>query len=138
MRWSDVTTAPTDRKLREFAAMGAIVLAALAGWQMTAHGGLSLAAGYAAAAVMIGMIGWARPRWLAPVFTGCMIITFPLAWLISLLVVAAIFYGLITPLGLLFRRLGRDPLDRAWRGRQDSYWKEKPAAQSHERYLRQF
>jgi len=138
MRWSDVTTAPTDRKLREFAAIAAIVLAALAGWQMAARDGLFLAAGYVAAAAIVGLIGLARPRWLAPLFSLWMIIAFPLAWLVSLLVLAAIFYGLITPLGLLFRLLGRDPLDRAWRGGHDSYWKEKPAPQSPERYLRQF
>jgi Saxitoxin biosynthesis operon protein SxtJ len=138
MRWSDVTTAPTDRKLREFAATGTIVLAALAGWQMTAQGGLFFVAGYVAAAAIVGLIGLARPRWLAPLFTLWMIIAFPLAWLVSLLVLAAIFYGLITPLGLLFRLLGRDSLDRAWPAPQDSYWKEKPAPESPERYLRQY
>ncbi|MCI0361474.1 MAG: SxtJ family membrane protein [Planctomycetaceae bacterium] len=138
MRWSETIAPPTDRKLREFAIIGAILLAALAAWQWAAGGGLFLTAFCAATAAMVGVIGSARPRWLAPIFTLWMIVAFPLAWLVSLLVLAAIFYGLMTPLGLLFRLLGRDPLDRAWPGGQDSYWKEKPGPQSPERYLRQF
>jgi len=138
MRWSDVTAPPTAHKLRQFAAIGTSVLAMLAIWQIRSSGSLVLAGGYAAAAVLVGGVGFARPQWLAPIFTLWMIIAFPLAWLVSILVLAAIFFGLLTPLGLLFRLLGRDPLDRAWPGREDSYWREKPAADKPERYLRQF
>ena len=138
MRWSDVTAPPTDRMLRQFAAIGAIVLAALAVWQLRSSGSLMLVSSYAIAAVLVGGLGVARPRWLAPIFTLWMIAAFPLAWLVSTIVLAAIFFGLLTPLGLVFRLMGRDPLDRTWPGRQDSYWQEKPAADKTERYLRQF
>ena len=138
MRWSEVTRPPTDRQLRQFAAIAVIVLAALAIWQLAARGSLVVIGCYAASAVIAAAIGLARPRWLATSFTCWMIAAFPLAWLVSNLVLAMIFFGLLTPLGLLFRLLGRDPLDRAWPGRQDSYWQEKPAADKSERYLRQF
>lgn len=138
MRWSDVTAPPTDRKLRQFAVIAAIVLAVLAVWHLSAMGNLLLASGYTCVALLVGAIGLARPRWLAPIFTLWMIAAFPLAWLVSTLVLALIFFGLLTPLGLVFRLLGRDPLDRTWPGRQDSYWQEKPAADKPERYLRQF
>lgn len=138
MRWSDVTSPPTDRKLREFAAASAIVLAVLATWRLLTPGGFALATCFAAAAVVVGLIGVARPHWLAPVFTLSMIVAFPIAWIVSHLVLALIYYGLITPLGLAFRLLGRDALDRAWPGRQDTYWRDKPAADNPERYLKQF
>ena len=138
MRWSDVTVQPTDRKLREFAAASAIVLAILAAWRMLVPGGIALAGACATAATMIGLVGQARPRWLAPVFALWMIVAFPIAWLVSYLVLAVIYFGLITPLGLMFRLFGRDAQGRSWPGRQDSYWRDKPGADNPERYLKQF
>jgi hypothetical protein len=138
MRWSDVTKPPTDRQLRQFAAIAAILLAALAVWQLAARGSLVVIGCYATGAVIATAIGVARPRWLAPSFTFWMIAAFPIAWLVSNVVLAVLFFGLLTPLGLLFRLQGRDPLNRSWPGRHDSYWQEKPAADKPERYLRQF
>ena len=138
MRWSDVTALPTDRKLREFAGSAVIVLAILAAWQLLVPGGIALAGVFAVAAVVVGLIGVARPRWLAPVFTLWMIVAFPIAWLVSYFVLAVIYFGLITPLGLAFRLFGRDAQGRSWPGRQDSYWRNKPAADNPERYLQQF
>ena len=138
MQWSDVTRPPTDRQLRQFAAIAAILLAALAIWQLAARGSLVVIGCYAAGAVIAAAICVARPRWLAPSFTLWMIAAFPVAWLISNVVLAVLFFGLLMPLGLLFRLLGRDPLNRGWPGRQDSYWQKKPTADKPERYLRQF
>jgi saxitoxin biosynthesis operon SxtJ-like protein len=138
MRWSDVTAIPTDRQLRQFAVIGAAALMLLAVWRFSVLGAIILAAGCATAAVVVGLIGLARPRWLAPVFTFWLIVAFPIAWLISHLVLAIIYFGLITPLGLLFRACGRDALDRAWPGRQDTFWRDKPAADQPQRYLRQY
>jgi hypothetical protein len=138
MRWSDVTAPPTDRKLREFAVVAAFILAILAAWRLLVPSGWLLAASYGIGAVIVGLIGLARPRWLAPVFSLWMIIAFPIAWLVSHLVLAVIYYGLITPLGVTFRLFGRDAQDRSWPGRQDTYWRDKPAADNSERYLKQF
>ncbi len=138
MRWSDVTAPPTGRKLREFAGSAVIVLAILAAWRLLAPGGLLLAASYGTAAVIVGLIGVARPRWLSPVFTLWMIVAFPIAWLGSHLLLAVVYFGLITPLGLLFRLVGRDTLDRNWRGQQNSYWRDKPGVDNPERYLKQY
>ncbi len=138
MRWSDATTRPSDRKLREFALTAVIILAILAVWRLLTPGGLELAACYAAAAVVVGAVGAVKPCWLGPIFTLWIIVAFPIAWTVSHLVLAVIYFGLITPLGLAFRLVGRDVLDVAWPGRQDSHWREKPAADKPERYLKQF
>lgn len=137
MRWSDVTSRPSDRKLREFAAASFVVATALAGWQL-AGGKVAVATVLFTAAVLAAGVGYARPRWLAPVFTAAMIVTFPLAWVVSLVVLAIIFYGLFAPLALLFRLLGRDALNRQHRPDQDSYWQVKPTDTNPRRYLRQY
>lgn len=137
MHWSEVTKRPTDRQLREFAAVGALVCSALAVWHVWS-GNLVLAGVLSAVLLSTIAAGIFRPRWLAPVFTAAMIVAFPIAWTVSLLVLAAVFYGLLTPVGLLFRLIGRNTLDRHSDPKQDSYWQEKPAAENPRRYLRQF
>jgi hypothetical protein len=138
MRWSNAIDTPTDRKLREFAFTGAIILAGCAVWRALAPSGIVLPAGLAALALAVSLVGVARPRWLASLYRLAMITAFPLAWLISHLLLAVIYYCLFTPLGLVFRLAGRDALDRAWPASRTSYWREKPRAEDPQRYLRQF
>lgn len=138
MRWSDATTPPTDRKLREFAAVGAVVCGGVAVWNFLARTNVYLGGTFALLALLPVILLIVRPRWLAAIFTIWMIVAFPIAWLSSLVVLATIFFGVVTPLALLLRMLGRDPLDKQPASPQDSYWQEKPAADSPERYLRQY
>ena len=136
-RTADWST-PSTRQLREFAFVGAFVFAVVAAWQEMARGSVALVVANVAAAAVAMSIGLVKPRWLAPIFTTWMILAFPLAWIVSTLLLAIIFYGLIAPLGLWFRLIGRDPLDRRFRSEQDSYWQEKPAAANSRRYFQQF
>ncbi len=48
-------------------------------------------------------------RW---VYIGWMILAFPIGWTVSQVMLAVMFFGLFTPIGLVFRLIGRDPLHR--------------------------
>ena len=137
MRWPDVLARPTDRKLREFAAAAAIMCAVFAFWNGY-QGNLAWMMALAVLAIAVTIIGIRRPRLLAPLFTIAMLATFPIAWAVSWLVLAVLFYGVVTPLGLLLRLLRRDPLKRTIAPNQDSYWEAKSAADSTRRHLRQY
>jgi hypothetical protein len=137
MRWSDITTPPTSRKLREFAAAAAVASLALAAWQAY-RGSLVFAGACLALAVAASACGIWRPRWLAPLLTAAMVLAFPIGWTVSLLVLAVLFYGVVTPIGLALRLFGRDPLNRKLPGPYDSYWEAKPQAENQQRYLRQY
>jgi hypothetical protein len=129
---------PTTRQLYEFAAIGTIVLSGLALWQAGHDKAISFTAIYAVAAVLLGLIGFSKPRWLAPIFATWLYLTSPIAWLASAILLAIVFYGIFTPLGLLFRLIGRKALDRRFRTDQDTYWRVKPAANDISRYFQQF
>ena len=137
MFWSEITARPTDRKLREFAAASAFLCIALAIWQIARGNAWMVGALLLIALAATGMALW-RPRWLGPLFTAALIVTFPLAWAVSLAVLAIAFYGLITPLALFFRLIGRDVLERRPRPDEDSYWQAKPPAERPQRYLQQY
>ncbi|MBW8884770.1 MAG: hypothetical protein JF612_08345, partial [Planctomycetia bacterium] len=128
---------PSMRQLREFAVIGALILAFLTIRELAVD---STAVGIilGVAATFLLLVGWRRPRWLALIFTTWMTITYPMAWLISSLLVAIVYYGLVTPVALVFRLLGRDVLQRSWRPGETSYWQEKPAAEDSRRYLQSF
>lgn len=55
----------------------------------------------------------------------------------SRVVLAAAFFGVVTPIGLVMRLFGRDFLARK-RASKPSYWEPKPAPAGVRSYFRQF
>jgi hypothetical protein len=54
---------------------------------------------------------------------------------LSRLVLCVLFYGVLTPVGLLLRLMGRRPLDTAWKDGRASYWhRARPRGSDLERY----
>jgi len=129
---------PSTRQLREFAFVCAILMVILAIRQLTARPALLLTTTYAAAATTLMWIGSLRPRWLSSIFSAWMTLVSPIAWLTSAALMAIVFYGLITPLALIFRLRGREALDVAFGSDQDSYWQEKRSAKNPRQYTKQF
>ena len=46
------------------------------------------------------------------IYVGWMVLAFPIGWTVSQVMLALMFFGLFTPIGLVFRLIGRDPLQR--------------------------
>lgn len=129
---------PDDRTLRRFAALWLIALGALAAWQHVAHQRTTVAVALAAVAAAVGIAGLARPPLVRPVFLAATLATMPLGWMVSQALLAAIFYGLVTPLGLIGRIAGRDALGRRRRPCAESYWSPKPSPDGAAQYLKQY
>ncbi|MAE75717.1 MAG: hypothetical protein CMJ85_02475 [Planctomycetes bacterium] len=79
--------------------------------------------------VLIGLGVWcgiaALANWNAlikPIYIGMQIIAYPIGLVVSTLLLGLIYYGLFTPVGLLFRVLGRDSMNRKFDPTADSYW----------------
>jgi hypothetical protein len=79
-------------------------------------------------AVLLGgalaLLAVARPVLLVPLHRGWMWVGHGLGWVNTRLLLAAVYFLLMTPLGLLMRLVGRDPLDRRM-GDRTSYWKAR-------------
>jgi hypothetical protein len=136
MHWRDIPFDPPTRTLRVFGFGCAILLAVAALWQVSEHLAVSVALGVLSPAFAIA--AWARPSILRPLFVGWMMAIFPVNWVLSRLLLALIFYGMITPLGLFFRLIGRDSLGRRFQPDQESYWARKPSSDNVDSYLRPF
>jgi hypothetical protein len=133
MRFADIPFQPSTRTLRQFAVLWMAFFTGLAWYH--APGGLAVAL---ALATLLGLVGLIRPGLIRPVFVTWMVLAFPIGWVVSRVVLAALYYGLFTPLAIVFRLAGRDALNRRTRPRGDSYWIPKPAPADVGRYYRQF
>src|SRR5688500_2548041 len=131
MRWSDLQLDPDRKTLRQFAAIWLVFFSGLAIWQGVWRG--YAPAGYVlgAVALAVGVSGLLAPTKIRPVYVAATVLAFPIGWLVSHAILAVLFFGILTPVGMIFRVFGRDPLCRARSAvAPASYWttKRKPAS----------
>jgi hypothetical protein len=111
--------APGKKDLRN---LGLVFLAAL-----SIIGGLLLWKGrgsgpyWIGAGLLFGLWGLVWPAGLKPVYKVWMSLAVVLGFFVSRLLLAIIFYLVVTPIGLIMRLLGKDLLDIKLKDR-DSYW----------------
>ncbi len=72
-----------------------------------------------------------------PMYLGWMRLVFPVGWVLSHLLFGAIYFLILTPIGLTMRLIGHDPLRRRRPSSAVSSWTERPTADP-ARYFRQF
>jgi len=118
---------PTVCQLRTF---GLTSLAALPlATALWTRGSLTAIAWATAGGVVLAALALAWPRSLRPILVAINVATWPLVWIINDLVLLLAFYGVMVPLGLIFRLIGRDALQLKIDRNAESYWqpKEPPA-----------
>ncbi|MCP4611402.1 MAG: hypothetical protein GY845_22040 [Planctomycetes bacterium] len=72
------------------------------------------------------------------IYLGMILLTMPIGWVVSFIVLAVFYYLLLTPLGLFFRLIGRDPLYRRFEPAAKSYWMSRRPPKGLEQYFHQF
>jgi hypothetical protein len=135
LRWSDLPWAPNAGTLRQFAALCSILLFGLAIVFREQH---VLVSALTASALVFPLCALIFPALVRTIFVAWFVLAFPVGWLVSHTILAAIFFGIFTPLGWLFRSIGRDPLALRQASGRETYWTTKPAVIDTSRYLRQF
>ena len=85
-----------------------------------------------------GLLSLVRPEWNRFLFVGLSLVAFPIGFVVSHIILAVLFYGMITPVGIVFRLIGRDPLRRKLDRSATSYWITHKSVESVERYFRQY
>lgn len=126
-----------DRVVRQFGALGALLLGGLAARDFFARADAVRGSWLALAAVTVVVAGWLRPGTIRPVFTAAMAITTPIRIVVSNVLLGVMYYGIFTPLALLFRLIGRDALARRRRAGAATYWVPKPRPADMKSYFRQ-
>jgi hypothetical protein len=133
----DIPWRPAARTLRQFAVLWLLCVGLLA-WRFGVAQGQAPGVVLAALAVGVGVIGWRWPAAVRPLFVALIVLTLPIGWAVSNLLLIVVFYGLFTPIALLFRLLGRDALERRFYPDRDTYWEPKVVTSDPARYFRPF
>ncbi len=111
----------------------------VAGWIVFSRfGSMPAAIGIWIAAVAVPLAGVALPELLRLVYLGMAYAAFPIGYVVSHAVLAAVYYLLILPTGLLMRLCGYDPMQRRLDPNINSYWLERKPADDVNRYFRQY
>ena len=91
------------------------------------------------AAVVVPLIGWLFPRFMRWVFLGMSYLGWPIGFVVSHVVLALVYYLVLTPIGLMTRLFGYDSMKKRFDRETATYWTERPpAATTTKRYFHQF
>jgi hypothetical protein len=133
---------PAPAKLRQFAfvAVPGLPLIAVVVLRIAGHG---WAFGHPAVLAALG-VGILQALALLAGFRGpsralyvvLMLVALPIGFVLSHVLMAAIFYLVITPIGLIFRLLGRDAMCRKKEPGRVSYWTDRGPARSPASYFK--
>ena len=140
MQLSDIPWHPSARMLRQFAGLFVVFCGGLGCWEMLVRNRPLVGMGLAIASAIVGAIGLLAPMMLRPLFVGWIVLVFPVGWVVSRLTLAILFFGLFTPLALIFRLARRDPLALRVGSRRytDTYWESRSDSRDVRAYFRQF
>ncbi len=125
---------PTHRQLRQFGVLCAVALPCVSWlWSLSTMWIVCLSI----AGMLLALLSWWLPIAVAPLFVGVMLITLPIGLVLSEIVLLLVYALVFVPIGIAFRCLGRDRLERRIDRNCDSYWVAKPRPRSLASYYRQ-
>ena len=133
-----INTAPSRRDLAIFGLIW-VVFFGIIGMIVLGHGGSTTAA-YVIWGLAVGVpaLGMLVPGFLRLVYVGMAYLAFPIGFVLSHVILALVYYGVMTPTGLLMRLFGYDPMHRRFDPGAETYWTKGDEEASVERYFRQF
>jgi len=132
-----IHTKPTPRVLRQFAVAWLVFFVVLSVTTLWKRHSVPLSCVFAIVA-LFGIVGIIKPNAIRLPFIFASVVTYPIGWLMSQILLALMFYGVITPIGCLWRIRGRDPLQLRGQPKQSIFWITRTAKPPPQRYLKPF
>lgn len=104
-----------------------ILLAGISFWR-TGQTGLTEKMTLSFGAVLI-VLGGIAPRALRPIYQVWMRLGHLLGWINTRVILAVLFFFVVTPIGLALRLLGKKPFATGFQLKRESYWSARPDEQ---------
>ena len=99
----------TKKQHRSFALMVGSIFVVIGFWPLIRHGeGIRLWAVILGS--MLVVLGLLVPSRLGPIYKAWMAVGYVLGWVNTRIILGVIYYGLLTPMGLIMRLAGKDPM----------------------------
>lgn len=129
---------PSRRDLLWFGGLLVAFLVGLGAWAKWRWQAETFALGLWLAAAAVGTAYFALPAFRRPCYLGFSYATAPIGWVVSLVMMLLVYYVVLTPIGIMLRLMGHDPMTRKWDRSSSSYWVARPEKPRDSRYFRQY
>jgi len=129
---------PSARELKIFGIIWLLFFGFAGIWLFKKNGSFPQAIAIWTLAAGIGLGGQLFPGMLRVIHLATSYIFFPFGWIVSLILLAVIFYLILTPLGFFMRLLGHDPMGRKFNPRAQTYWLDRDSTVNIRKYFRQY
>ena len=133
----EINKEPSQRELTLMGIGFPIFFGIIGGVVFAATGSIEIPRIIWGAGAAVTVIFFAIPRTQRPIYLGWMYLAFPIGWTISHVLLGAVYYLLLSPVGLFMRLIGRDPMHRKYDTAATSYYEDHTDAETG-RYFRQF
>ena len=144
----EIDLKPTSKKLKQFGGIACLALLLIAGWiywqgsifwtELSPQARSLTPPILATLGILSGLFSLVAPLANRPLYVALTLLSFPIGFVLSHVLLALIFYGLLTPVGLFFRIVGRDPLERRFDPEATSYWTNYTRVKDKKSYFSQF
>jgi hypothetical protein len=134
----DVNWNPSRKELKAFSLL-LIVFFAIVAW-LAHRKGASIETAWmiASGGAVVGVAGLFSPAFIRVVYVVWMTAVFPIGFVVSNVVLAIVFYGVVTPIGLLAKLTGRNALQLGFDRDAKTYWNPRQQIKDPRRYFRQY
>jgi len=128
---------PTRRFLRQFAALFVLFFWTIGAWRY--WGKDQATVGIVLAAIgCLGIVGYFLTPMMRVIYVTWMTVLFPVGWVVSHVVLSLVFFLVLTPVGVIMRLFGYDPMRKRFDRSAESYWRRRDGNRDVSRYFRQF
>ena len=114
---ADAPPLPSNRSFGTLFTVVFALLAALAWWKGSAAFGW-----LAAVSALFAVVTLLWASWLTPLNRAWMALARVLNKIVSPIVLGVLYYGVVTPFGMVMRAAGKDPMRRRFDTAANSYW----------------
>jgi hypothetical protein len=88
--------------------------------------------------IVLALLYYLVPPLRRPMFVGWMYAAYPMGFVVSHVLLGLVYFGVVTPIGLLMRAVGHDPMARRFDRSAPTYWIAREPGRDVKRYFRQF
>ena len=134
----DVNWNPPRRQLRQFAVLFLIFIGGLGTVLYFKNKPLIVSEILWNLSWVVCLAGLIYPPLVRPVYVAMMAVALPIGFVISTILMVIIYYLILTPIGLVMRLFGYDPLRMRPAAGTVSLWIERPPVRDVRRYFRQY
>jgi len=123
----------TREQLRDFGLTMALILSIIALVTVTNQNNLSPV--WLLLVMFFGLMGILAPSFLRPIEKAWIKLGIMMGMVVTPIVMGILFFGLITPIGIILRIMGKDILNQTIQKDAKSYWIKSDKIEDHSRYF---